>query len=129
MPNGLLIGKTVYKLLSENQDIKNKVGNKIFPLIANLETTFPFIVYSRNSVVPEYTKGGIVEDIINLEIICVSTSYIESIEIANLVRRTLEMVRYKDDDMIINQCRLLDVAENYQDDAYTQTLIFEIRIS
>ena len=39
----LQIGKAIYHLLSKDSRIKEKVGSKIYPLIVEESTTFPFI--------------------------------------------------------------------------------------
>lgn len=60
------------------------------------ETTFPFIVYKRSNVIPDYTKDFHFKDNVIIDIICVSTNYAESIEIAGIVRNILEDKRYDD---------------------------------
>ena len=51
MDNSLLIGKYFYKLLSEEEGLSGLVTpKKIFPLIANADTTYPFVVYSRTGL-------------------------------------------------------------------------------
>lgn len=61
--NSILIGKLIFKQLSSNEDLATLVGaKKIFPLVANNDTTYPFIVYARTSLSVEYCKSGIVEN-------------------------------------------------------------------
>ena len=52
---GISVLKSIYKLLVANEDLVAMVDNKMFPLIANENTTFPFIVYQRDSIYTEYT--------------------------------------------------------------------------
>lgn len=40
----LQIGKAIYHLLKKDSRIKEKVGSKIYPLIVEESTTFPFII-------------------------------------------------------------------------------------
>lgn len=97
MDNSLLIGKHIYKLLSEDEALATKVTpKKIFPLVANAETTYPFIVYARTGLFVEYCKDGLVGNTIDFQIISVSGNYVESLEVANEIRRVLELKRYKD---------------------------------
>lgn len=44
---GLSIGKVVYSILSSDNSLREIISNKIYPLIADEGTTFPFIIYSR----------------------------------------------------------------------------------
>ena len=54
----LQIGKAIYHLLKKDSRIKEKVGFKIYPLIVEESTTFPFIIYKRTNITPNYTKGS-----------------------------------------------------------------------
>ena len=119
MDNSLLIGKYIYKLLSEDEGLSGLVTpKKIFPLIANADTTYPFVVYSRTGLSVQYCKDGLVEDVVEMQIIAVSDNYVESLEVANQIRKTLELRRYKDDDIQIRECKLTSVYEEYMEDAF-----------
>ena len=84
MDNSLLVGKYIYKLLSEDIVLSGKVSQKkIFPLVANADTTYPFIVYARTGLVVDYCKDGTVENRIDFQIVSVSDNYVESLEVAN----------------------------------------------
>ena len=84
MDNSLLVGKYIYKLLSEDTELSGKVSpKKIFPLVANADTTYPFIVYARTGLVVDYCKDGTVENRIDFQILSVSENYVESLEVAN----------------------------------------------
>jgi len=52
----LQIGKAIYDILHSNTDMVAKLQDKVFPLIADNNTTFPFIVYKRTGIIPAYTK-------------------------------------------------------------------------
>lgn len=83
------IGETVYNILSTDTDVTAIVGTKIFPLVADIGTTFPFIVYKKNSYVPEYSKDGITKKSAVVEIIIASDKYIESVELADKVFKAI----------------------------------------
>ena len=130
MDNSLLIGKYIYKLLSEDEGLSGLVTpKKIFPLIANADTTYPFVVYSRTGLSVQYCKDGLVEDTVEMQIIAVSDNYVESLEVANQIRKTLELRRYKDDDIQIRECKLTSVYEEYMEDAFIQRMNFTIKIN
>ena len=110
MDNSLLVGKYIYRMLSEDEVLSGKVtSRKIFPLVANTDTTYPFIVYSRTGLTVEYCKDGTVEDTVDFLILSVSDNYVESLEVANQIRCILELRRYKDDDIRISDIRLASV--------------------
>ena len=123
--NSLKVGKEIYSHLKENKSLTDIVGNKIYPIIVEKDTNYPFIVYKRSNVIPEYTKDYHFKDFVIVDIICVSNHYVESVEIATLVRESLEDKRIGD----INSIRLESADEDFIDDAYIQTLTFNLTIN
>ena len=121
----LEVGKEIYSILSKNKSLTDKVGNKIYPIIVEKDTNYPFIVYKRSNVIPDYTKDYHFKDYVIVDIICVSNHYVESVEIATLVRESLEDKRIGD----INSIRLESADEDFIDDAYIQTLSFNLTIN
>ena len=123
--NSLKVGKEIYSHLKENKSLTDIVGNKIYPIIVEKDTNYPFIVYKRSNVIPDYTKDYHFKDYVIVDIICVSNHYVESVEIASLVRQSLEDKRIGD----INSIRLESADEDFIDDAYIQTLTFNLTIN
>lgn len=123
--NSLKVGKEIYSHLKENKSLTDIVGNKIYPIIVEKDTNYPFIVYKRSNVIPDYTKDYHFKDYVIVDIICVSNHYVESVEIATLVRESLEDKRIGD----INSIRLESADEDFIDDAYIQTLTFNLTIN
>ena len=60
--------------------------------------------------------------------LAVSDNYVTSLEIANQVRRILELFRYKDDELVVTQSKLSSVQEEYLEDAFIQRLILTLNI-
>ena len=52
----LSIGAHVYKKLSDSTELAKLVSDKIYAISTKTETSFPFVIYKRNSLTPEYTK-------------------------------------------------------------------------
>ena len=123
--NSLKVGKEIYSHLKENKSLTDIVGNKIYPIIVEKDTNYPFIVYKRSNVIPDYTKDYHFKDYVIVDIICVSNHYVESVEIASLVRESLEDKKYGD----IVSIRLESADEDFVDDAYIQTLTFNLTIN
>lgn len=127
MDNSLLIGKYIYKLLSEDEMLK-ALSQKIYPLVAKADTTYPFVVYARTNLYTTYCKDGIIEDTLDVQVIAVSDNYVESLEVANQIRNVLELKRYKDDYIYITDCRLSSATEEFIEDAFIQRMTFTIKI-
>lgn len=121
---GISVLKSINKLLNDSIELKNKVDNKMYPLIANETTTFPFIVYRKSSMSFEYCKDGSVGDYLQVDVIVAAKKYENSIEIAELIRETVDKKKIDK----IYSIRLNSVVEDYVDDAYIQQLTFDVKI-
>lgn len=78
-------------MLSSCEDLTTIVDNKIFPLVAENGTTFPFIVYKRTSVNPSDSKDKMIyKEEAFVEIMIASDKYNQSVEIADIVKDHLQ---------------------------------------
>lgn len=126
MVDSILIGKTIFKLLSNSAELKKYVDNKIYPLIADDGVTYPFIIYYRTSIRNIVCKDGYYEDEVGFSILVVSNSYIESLEIANIVRSIFEKNKLTD---TIYNCKVEDIDEDYNNNAYIQEIDFTCKVT
>jgi len=125
MDNTILAGKYIRQIMVDNQELMELIAaNKIFPLIANPDTTFPFIVYSRTNLIPTYTKDLLTDNLVSFVVIVVSDNYVQSLNIANAVRHSLEGYRYQDNDIKIYPIKFDSITEETMEDAYIQRLSF-----
>ncbi len=123
----------VYSILSQYKDLTDLVGNRLFPIIADEGTDFPFVVYRRLglSETPKYfnkdlaSTGG--EAVV--ELMVVSNDYDESIEVAEQVVNALQGKRGKlKDGTVISQIKLEDSDEDWIDNSFVQRLTFKISL-
>ena len=77
MIDTLNLGKYIYSKLSQIQGVKS------YPLIADNDAKFPFIVYKRINLESSGCKDGYYEDKVVVEVIIVTDKYYKGIEIAN----------------------------------------------
>lgn len=130
MTNSILIGKVIYSKLSENQTIQEVIADRIYPVIAEQTTNYPFIIYYRNSVVNTiFNKDGSVEDNVEFTVTVVSTKYNESADLANEIRKIFEKREILNNVIRITNCRLNGIAESYEDNAYVQSLTFSCTVN
>ena len=120
------IGTVIRKILIDNEDVKQLVGDKIFPLVAPQSTEGDLIVYYRDEYSKDYTKMGVYNDNCKVYVTIVSDSYDRSQEIAEAVNNALEGTFFQNTDNQI-QVRLSDLTEDYADNKYIQVLLFEIQ--
>lgn len=125
---GLKINNYIYKILSTDTSVLSLVNKaNIKPLIQN-PTGYPFISYQRDSIETEYCKDGTIEDIVGVQLICVSDKYDESVNVAQKVRECFENKIYSDDNAVITEMRIDDASENVIDNAFVQTLFMTFKI-
>ena len=125
----LLIGKHIVSTLS-TPAIKALIGDRVYPLVIPDGTPrYPFIVYKRLGISPDYTKDGRGEDNCNVQISIISKIYEDAINIANVVRYKLESVTADYPAFAINSAKLAGADEEYIDgvDAYCEILIFDFK--
>ena len=114
-------------MIQIGKDIKSLLNNacdRVYPLIADQGTKFPFITYRRSGSGDQQNKDSIYEETTNVEIVVVSNTYEESIDIAQKCRDIFETSKTQK----IKKISLADAQEDYQEDAFVQTLIFTIKI-
>lgn len=123
------------KLLTDNLDFGTFIIEKIddiipvYPIIADKGATYPFCVYRRTGFVPKNTKDIYnYEEIISIEIIIASTSYKESIKLAQKIKDTLECYRGRWRTTTINQILMDNCNEDWSNDAYIQKLYFTVSL-
>lgn len=120
------IGKAIKALLVDGLS-KTSIKNKIYPLIADETTTFPFIVYRRSSITPESDKDYS-NDSAHIQIMIAANNYAESVELAEQVRTSLVHKKGIIQTIPIEDISLVDGSEEFIDNTFVQNLIFKITI-
>lgn len=117
------IGKDLTEILLSNSEITNVIGDKVFPLVANAGTTFPFIVYRRSGYTPASNKDY-TNETVQVELAILSENYIDSVQLADLVGTYLET---KTTDSI-DEIKVINSSEEFIDDTYIQKIYLEITL-
>lgn len=124
--SSISIGKAIKTLLVSGLG-KTNIKNKIYPLIADETTTFPFIVYRRSSITPELDKDYS-NDSANIQIMIAANNYAESVELAEKVRTSLVHKRGIIQTIPVEDITLVDGSEEFIDNTFVQNLIFKITL-
>lgn len=123
----LSAGAIIRAVLLEDPDVAART-NKVFP-VATDSAELPYILYRRTSLSPTPRKSGPPgADEIQIEVLCFTERYGESVELAEAVRAALDHVDTEHDGLRMRSCYLLDSEEAYQDDAFVQQLVFSARM-
>ena len=124
----LSIGELICEILTENAEVKSRTTN-IFP-VATDKAKLPYILYRRAGMEQAEAKGISGADTVALEINCFTEKYQEGVELAESVRSALDnnQAVSADGKLRMRSCVLADGEEAWQDDAYVQQLIFNIKV-
>jgi len=125
MINTLNIGKYIYSTLTGCKDITCNV----YPLVADNDAKFPFIVYRRVNLSSYNTKDGLTEDSVTVEIVVVSDKYSVGLDLATSIRTLLEKQSVTYDDIEINDATLETATEEYSNSSYIQKMQFNFKIN
>lgn len=115
------IGSEIRNVILSSTAVKNAVGTKVFPLIANAGTTFPFIVYRRSSYSPKSDKDVLSESVY-MEIAIICNNYEQSVSIANDVADVL--LAYESDT--IEEIKVTNISEEFISDSFVQKVNLQI---
>lgn len=123
----LSAGAVIRAILLGNAEVAART-NKVFPVVTD-SAELPYITYRRASLESNPQKSGQPgADMIQMEILCFTARYSEGIELAEAVRGALDYTRADHDGMLVRSCWLAESEEAYQDDAYVQQLVFNIKM-
>ena len=129
METSLNIGKVIKEILYRDEVLNTTLKGQVFPLIAEENTTFPFIVYRRNSIRKANTKDYVNAEIDSVDVVVASDKYSQSVEIAERVRFVLERGEYEGENFSVDNISLANDSEQYMQNTYIQTLTFDIEIN
>lgn len=123
----LEIGRIVKNILSQDTQLSRQIGTKIFPLVADKGTSFPFIVYRRDGVTPSSNKDSLVYDVtVRMSLIIASSDYKQGLD---LLSRTIDtLLRELPKETSCTDIEILDTSEEYRDDTFLQLLSIGINI-
>lgn len=128
MIDTLNIGSFIYDTIKADTQLTDKLDNNIFPIVAEDGTQYPFVTYKRTGLSSNNCKDGYYEDIVRVEIKAICATYIQSIEVINRIRQLFEKQHFDYEDMEIEDVAIENASENYEYNAFTQTinLVFKI---
>lgn len=119
------INKYIYNLLINDSQLNELVGEKIYPIIAEESVTYPFVIFTKESVNGNYTKDLLLYDTANISVAVVANNYFQTVKIAERIRSILENHR----DAYFFNILLENVTEDYVEDAFVQQLNFSAKIN
>lgn len=128
--NTLIISKDIYTALTTKPELTQLVDNRVFPIVAEEGTLYPFLTYNRTSINSNGCKCGIYEDVVNFSVNILTTDYLSGLEIGNEVRVAIE----KNLTCTIEGCTYRDIqlvgaTEQFTNEGFVQTLNFQVIVN
>lgn len=122
----LSAGEIIRSILMSDSEVSARV-KKIFPVVED-SAELPYIVYRRAQLEQTPVKSGRGADTVGMEILCYTEHYTEGVELAEAVRGALDGKQGVVNGLVMRSCYLADSEEVWQDDAYVQQLMFNVKI-
>lgn len=120
MESSISINKHIFSILTSDKSLKEMVGTKIFPIVADDDVKFPYIILERTSITPNTYKGGVGYDKVIFQIKIADSDYINTINIAEKVRELLELRTSN----YFKRIEFSNCNEDFINDTYRQILQF-----
>jgi hypothetical protein len=124
METAISVNKHIFQLLNEDAQLKELVGNKIYPLVVKQNIDFPFIIFKKEGVNPIYSKDLLSYDTVIINVAIAAINYDDTVAIAERVRAVLENYR----STYFYNILLDNVSEDFIDDTFIQQLQFTAKI-
>lgn len=124
----VLIGLHIQERLSKNKKVTEKVGDRIFPIVATQGSpAYPFIIFDSSVSVADETKDGCSDEIASVVVSIFGKSYGEALHIAHAVKKDLEHSEIGYQDFEVVESAFIRSEEDYNDElaAYIINLNFE----
>lgn len=118
------VNKHIYTILTGDTQLRELVSDKIYPIIAEETVSYPFIIFTKETVDAAYTKDFLTYDNVTFSVAIAANNYFETVQIAERVRAILENYR----DGYFMTILLNNVTEEYVEDAFIQQLQFSAKI-
>lgn len=129
MNTSLSAGAVIAAVLLADEAVK-AITENVIPVFSPVEQLrLPYIVYRRSKLNVRSVAGNVRgAESAEMEVACYAASYSGSVELAEAVRAALDRRQAEAGGMRMRCCTLIDSSEDYDDDAYIQTLVFDVKV-
>lgn len=124
--SSLSAGEIIRAVLTEDPEVAAR-AKKVYPVVED-SAELPYIVYRRTQLEQGAVKGKRGNDTVTIEILCYTEGYTEGVELAEAVRDALDNKTAESGGLVMRGCFLTDSEETWQDDAYLQVLVFNVKM-
>ena len=111
---GLSVISYLWDKITDNQDLASVLEKRIFPLVAEEGTEYPYLIMKLESILPAYSKDGRIYDNLTVSTSVYAKDYKTVVNIQESVRSLMESCNFKLDSF----------NEDFNSDAYKQTVYY-----
>ena len=124
--SSLSAGEIIRAVLTSDPEVTAR-AKKVYPVVEDT-AELPYVVYRRTQLEQGLVKGRRGNDNVTIEVLCYTKGYTEGVELAEAVRDALDNKTAESDGLVMRSCYLTDSEEAWQDDAYLQVLVFNVKM-
>lgn len=127
-----MIGKTIKSILAGNTALTALVpASRMFPYVMNEGTILPAIIYTVDSLAPDYSKGGWMLDEVNFSVASFADDYSELQTVVSAIRTALELNQTGAGTQSINRIYLTGMDESFdpEQNVFGNRLNFIVKIN
>lgn len=124
--SSLSAGEIIRAVLTSDPEVTAR-AKKVYPVVEDT-AELPYVVYRRTQLEQGQVKGRRGNDNVTIEVLCYTKGYTEGVELAEAVRDALDNKTAESDGLVMRSCYLTDGEEAWQDDAYLQVLVFNVKM-
>lgn len=128
----LSIGEYMLNIIKTDSDLMAALPKeKCFALCATTQPQYPYMIYARTYIQPNYEKDmgynmAALYNTLQITVDIHHKSHIEAVNLANLFRNALEGKGYVNEDILVDQFRLISASETTDGDQdWCETMVFE----
>lgn len=118
------IGSDIYTILSTNPEISAATHNQIYPIIAEENTTCPFVVFQRLATNFIGNKDFIQKNDDVVEIKIVTEEYKEGVKLAEKI---CDAMLQQHNSLNLRQIEINNASEEWNENKFIQSLTFTIK--
>ena len=124
--SSLSAGEIIRAVLTSDPEVTAR-AKKVYPVVEDT-AELPYVVYRRTQLEQGQVKGRRGNDNVTIEVLCYTKGYTDGVELAEAVRDALDNKTAESDGLVMRSCYLTDSEEAWQDDAYLQVLVFNVKM-
>lgn len=119
------VGNDIVQLVMADTQLTAQIGDRIYPLVATNEASYPFVVYRRTNYTPDGANKDNQGEQCTVEFAVVEPRYDVCVEVASLLCDCLQNATTTN----IADIQLVNASEDFVDEANVQRLTFRISIA